>query len=98
VPTHISIGGLVKLHYWAVAENYIVIIAASIPLLNPLVKRGRQRYGSGSGSHKTSTTMGITVQNAVTVYHDTQQACKSDDVSGGFHKYDFNEKTVISKY
>jgi hypothetical protein len=68
-----SLGGLVKLHYWAVAENYIVIIVASVPLLNPLLKRGWQRYGYqyGSNEPKTSPTMDIKVQNIVIAHNET---------------------------
>jgi hypothetical protein len=62
-----------------VAENYIVIIAASVPLLNVLVKRGKQQYGSGSASHKMSTSGPIMVQKTLTVCSDTQPACERDE-------------------
>ena len=59
------------------AENYLVIIAASIPLLNVLLHRSKW-YGTGSGrsgsykqsDYKQSDVGHITVENTWSVQHD----------------------------
>ena len=40
--TNLIIGRLAVFHIWAVSENYIVIVGASIPTLSPLWRRGKQ--------------------------------------------------------
>ena len=37
--TNLVIGRLAIFHFWAVSENYIVVIGASIPTLSPLWRR-----------------------------------------------------------
>jgi hypothetical protein len=54
------------LNFWALGEGYVIIFAASIPLMNPLVKWARSRtqgsyyygtsdYGSGQNTKQTWT-------------------------------------------
>jgi hypothetical protein len=57
---------LVKLHYWAVAENYIVVIVASVPQLNALLKCG-SRSLKGTESYQMGASKQITVRNTWTV-------------------------------
>jgi hypothetical protein len=40
--TNLSIGSIVMFLLWAVSEEYIVIIGASIPSLCPLVRRAKR--------------------------------------------------------
>lgn len=49
-------------------ENYVVIIAASVPILNALIKRAKEHYGDGTELSKMSTSRGITVKNTWSVH------------------------------
>jgi len=86
---------LVKLHYWAVAENYLVIIAASVPLLNALVHR-KKGYGTGSASYKQSDAGRITVENTWSVRHDELEGCEAGDTVVQFVAVDAKEKVRLS--
>ena len=94
----IKTGGLVKLHYWAVPENYIVIIAASGPPLNLLVKRARQHFGSSSDSHEISCSEGITVKSSWAISSDPMDGSKPINMLGlprkGFAE---SQRVVVSR-
>lgn len=77
-----SLGGLTKMHYWAVSENYVVIITASVPLLNALVKRGRQMTsGTGSYGLSASRTNCTHAQSVYTVGKDATHTWRTSDVA-----------------
>jgi hypothetical protein len=75
-------GALVMLHYWAVAENYIVIIVASAPPLNLLVKRARQHIGNCSDCHKMPSNEGITVKSSWAIQSDPMEGSKPINTLG----------------
>jgi hypothetical protein len=69
------------MHYWAVSENYVVIITASVPLLNALVQRGRQMKSSvGSQGFSASRTKSTHVQSVYTVGKDASHTWRTSDV------------------
>jgi hypothetical protein len=71
-------GMIAKLDFWVMGEGHVVIIVASIPVLNSLVKWGKETITQrGYGSSSQSRTR-VTVQQAWTVEHkaidDSKQA------------------------
>ncbi len=85
---------MVKLHYWAVSENYIVIIVASAPILNALIKRAKEHYGDGTELSKAPSSRVITVKNSWTV--DRAEAGAPADAVATPDGSDAEEKMVIS--
>lgn len=76
-----GLGGLTKMHYWAVSENYVVIIAASVPLLNALIKSGRQLKSSGASyGISASRTKDTHVQSVYTVGKGASHTWRTSDV------------------
>lgn len=75
-----TLGGLTKMHYWAVSENYVVIITASVPLLNGLLK-GARRMKTNEGSYRLSIsrTKSAHTQSVYAVGKDVSHACGATD-------------------
>lgn len=65
---------MIGLHYWAVSENYVVIIAASVPVLNALVKRGYDLSSRGG----TSKSKSGPVQAIYHLGSDTSKGWRTD--------------------
>jgi hypothetical protein len=61
------IGAFAKLNFWVITEGYVIVIVASIPLMNSLVKWGKQTV---SHNHKSSNSNRvITVKKTWVVEH-----------------------------
>lgn len=67
------------MHYWAVSENYVVIIAASVPLLYVLINRSRQMTSS-SESYRLSVSRrkSVPTENVYVITKDASHAWEND--------------------
>lgn len=56
------------MNFWVMAEGYVIILVASVPLLNSLVKWGKHSMSQQSYGNSSSTK--VTVKTSWTVVHE----------------------------
>ena len=70
-------GSYAKLQFWVTGEGYVIIIVASTPMLNSLVKWGKQNTTNHSyGSTTYYSSNEVTVKQSWAVSHEEQKYCR----------------------
>jgi len=62
--------GFAKLNFWVLGEGYVIIVVASVPLLNSLIKRGKHSTSQQSCENSSSTKHKVTVKTSWMVEHE----------------------------
>jgi hypothetical protein len=74
-------GGYAKLNFWVIGEGYVIIIVASTPLLNSLVKWGKEKTTQRSYGSTEYTENQTTIKQSWTIDQEEQ----SYNENSGYH-------------
>jgi hypothetical protein len=85
--------GYAKLNFWVIGEGYVIIIVASMPLLNSLVRWGKQKTQHSYERSKYINNQ-VTIEQPWAKGHEQPWAKGHEQQTYGNSKYNGNQVTM----